>query len=287
MIENCEKIEILPVKYDDLFHELFNENEIQTLEWTVMQILGCKYEDIKGNVKVGNIRKPKVTRKEKNKYVDLIVRYNMEHIIIELNYNFKGNYTRNLMYAFNELLSAFGKDDLSYYKKVARVILVNLNWFYKENDFGLPKKQVFELPYPNYKKQGYILKIININLDSYKKTCYNQIKESDKLYKLLTITKTADLTNLIKNEKMLTSYGNKLIDLSNDNEFKEKIMDQRIEDNLARQEGYFEGIEEGIEKKQKEIVLNMHNKNYKIEDISEITNLSVEQINEILTELEK
>ena len=41
-------------------------------------------------------------------------------------------------------------------------------------------------------------------------------------------------------------------------------------------------MEQGIFKNQKEIVWNMYNKNYKTEDISEITNLSVLQVKEII-----
>ena len=246
MIKEEEKTELLQVKYDDLFHQLFNENEIQTLEWVVMQILGCKPDDVKGKVVVKNIRKAKVNNREKTKYVDLIISYKEESIIIELNFNFKGNYTRNLMYALNELLGSYDKDDLTYYKKIARVILVNLNWFYEGNDFGLPKKQEFILPYPNYKKPGYILKIININLDRYNKLCYNKIRDGDKFYKLLTLKNKDDLDSLASEENMLKSYSNKIINLSKNDEYRETVMTERIEANLLRQEGYFEGIEEGI-----------------------------------------
>lgn len=279
-------LELLQVKYDDLFHELFNENEMQTLEWSVMKILDCSYEDIHGRVEVKNIRKPKVNDKEKNKYVDLIVNYKNETIILELNHNFRGNYTRNIMYAFNELLSTFGRDDDTYYKKIARVILVNLNWFYEGNDFDLPSKQEFILPYPNYKQQGYILKVVNVNLDCFSKLCYNQVKKSDRLYKLLTIKQKEDLNELVKDEKMLNNYSKKLINLSSDNDYKERVMDRRIEENLAKHEAYFEGVDAGVEagilENQKQVVLNMYNKKYDLKSISEITELSIQEVENII-----
>ena len=40
--------ELLEVRYDRLFHDLINEKEMKTVEWIVMQILKCKYEDIHG-----------------------------------------------------------------------------------------------------------------------------------------------------------------------------------------------------------------------------------------------
>ena len=73
--ENDKKL--LQVRSDILFHDLFNENDITTLEWVVSKILGCSYEDIKGKVKVHNIRLPRVNKQERNKYVDLIVEYKL------------------------------------------------------------------------------------------------------------------------------------------------------------------------------------------------------------------
>ena len=42
--------QVLEVKSDRLFHDLFNEHEMNTIEWTVMMILGKSYEEIHGNV---------------------------------------------------------------------------------------------------------------------------------------------------------------------------------------------------------------------------------------------
>lgn len=285
-----EEKELLQVKYDLLFHDLFNENEMNTLEWIVMKILNCKHEDIHGKVLVKNIRKPRVLYNEKSKYVDLIVNFNDETIILELNNNFKGNYTRNVMYALNELLSFFGKDDLSYYKKIHRVILVNLNWFYEGHDFNPKEKEVFEIPYPNYNKSGYLLKVINVNLDRFSELCYNQVIESDRFYKLLTIKNENDLDILVKDEKLLINYSNKIRNLSSNDDYKERVMDQRIEDNLARQEGYFEGLQEGkeqglqegIKENQKDTVINMYKNNLSLDIISKCTNLTLNEIEKIL-----
>ena len=83
-----KKYELLQVKNDVLFHDLINEHEMDTIEWIVMQILECNYEDIHGKVEVKNIRLTRINRKERSKYVDLIVSYKNEKIILELNNNF-------------------------------------------------------------------------------------------------------------------------------------------------------------------------------------------------------
>ena len=47
------------------------------------------------------------------------------------------------------------------------------------------------------------------------------------------------------------------------------------------EDGIEKGIEKGIESNQKEMVLNMLNKGLELSLISEITNLSIEKINQI------
>ena len=93
-----EKTEIIQVKYDILFHDLFNEEDISTLEWAASQILECEPSELKGKVSVKNVRLTRTNPKERNKYVDLIIEYKNEKIILELNNNYVGIYTRNQLY---------------------------------------------------------------------------------------------------------------------------------------------------------------------------------------------
>ena len=51
---------------------------------------------------------------------------------------------------------------------------------------------------------------------------------------------------------------------------------------IGLQEGHDIGLQEGLKEKTNEIVLKMFNKNYSIESISEITNLSIEEIENII-----
>lgn len=274
------------MKSDKLFADLFNKNEMLTLEFVASQILECDPQEIHGKVTIENRELIRVDAKEKRKYVDLKIQYKAETIIVEMNNNYKGNYTRNLVYAMNAVLDNFNMDDPSYYKKVARVILVNLNWFYDGNTKGEPAKSVEELSYPVYGQDGYILKIINICLDYYATLCYDKIGCWDKLYKLLTINNKKELNEFTKQEKLLKNYSKKIIDLSNNESYRRDIMNERIEDNLLRHEGYFEGLEEGVAKNQREMIINMYNKKYSFEEISEIVNLNVEKIKEIIEEQE-
>ena len=290
-----EKDELLQVRSDILFHDLFNKEDMDTIEWLVMQLLECSYEDIHGKVSVGNIRLTRTFKKEKTKYLDLIVLYKNEKIIIELNNNFDGIYTRNILYAANVLINNYKiRDDKNldddYYKKVVRILLVNLNWYRGKKGEKIVGKKIYEIPYSDLEESGYLLKIVNVNLDYFTNLCYDKVDERDKLFKLLTIKSKEELKKLIKTEKLLKNYSNKIIDLSGNEKYSEALMDEIIEENVAKQTAYLvgyddgkeEGIKEGILENQKEVVLNMHKDNVNLETISKYTKLTIEEIEEII-----
>ena len=171
MVEN---IELLQVKSDRLFKDLFNEYEMDTLEWTVMQILNCSHDEIKGKVSVDNVRLNNISTSERVKVVDLKVKYKNQTILIELNNNFDGFYIRNLLYAFNDIINHYSVNGTSYYqdKSIFKVILVNLNW-HRNKNIDVPEKRIITLPFPDERIDDTLLKIININLDKYDKIMYN------------------------------------------------------------------------------------------------------------------
>lgn len=283
--------EVLQVKSDTLMHDLLNSSDMNAIEWVVMQILECSYEEIHGKVSVGNVRLTRTNKKEKNKYLDLIVEYKDEKIILELNNNYSGFYTRNILYATNVLLNNYQISDnrsiSDYYQKIVRVILVNLNWFKsKTNGKTIPGKRIYSIPYSDLEPDGYLLKIININLDYFDNLCYDEVKKSDKLYKLLTVKTQDELNEITKDENLLKRYNDKLIDLSCDSEYTEVIMDEIIEENVAKQtaflEGKYEGKEEGIQEKQREMVINFFNNKVPIDIISKSSGLTIEEVKEIV-----
>ena len=289
-----EKDELLQVRSDILFHDLFNKEDMDTIEWLVMQLLECSYEDIHGKVSVGNIRLTRTFRKEKTKYLDLIVLYKNEKIIIELNNNFDGIYTRNILYAANVLINNYKiRDDKNldddYYKKVVRVLLVNLNWYRGKKGEKIVGKKIYEIPYSDLEESGYLLKIVNVNLDYFTNLCYDKVGKCDKLFKLLTIKSKEELKKLIKNEKLLKNYSSKIIDLSGNEKYSEALMDEIIEENVAKQTAYLlgeqSGIEKGIQENKREVVLNMFNNNLSTQMIAICTNLTEEEVEKIIQEI--
>ena len=237
--------EILQVRSDILFHDLFNEKDIKAVEWVASQILECDVKELKGKVSVKNVRLTRTNKKERTKYVDLIVEYKNEKIVIELNNNYEGIYTRNLNYAFNTLLNFYNNNGCSYYERDAifKVILVNLNW-YKNKNLEIPGKKIHTIPYPDEKINDNILTIININLDYYEELSYDNVVLFDRFFKLLTVDSKEKLEQF-KEFDELDAYSKNLEYFSNDKEYVEELMRAEAEEIMRNQEKYFAGFHEG------------------------------------------
>ena len=283
------KTEILQVRSDILFHDLFNEKDIKAVEWVASQILECDVKELKGKVSVKNVRLTRTNKKERTKYVDLIVEYEKQKIVIELNNNYEGIYTRNLNYAFNTLLNFYNNNGCSYYERDAifKVILVNLNW-YKNKNLEIPGKKIHTIPYPDEKIDDNILTIININLDYYEELSYDNVVLFDRFFKLLTVDSKEKLEQF-KEFDELDAYSKNLEYFSNDKEYVEELMRAEAEEIMRNQEKYFAGFHEGEDKGKFEtqtlIVKNLLNKNMTDLEIMEITNITKEELDNIKKEL--
>lgn len=282
--------QILEVKDDRVFHDLFNEHEMDTIEWIVSKILDCNIEKIHDKVRIGNVRLTNNAKDDKQKFVDLVVYYDNYIYNIELNNNFNGNYLRNILYLMNLINNSYIEGD-NYIDKEIQGILVNLNWM---NNQSYPPKLELTYPYPDIRekyKNEFLVKIININLSNYQNMCYNGSSDKDVFYKLLTRTSKKELKEIVDNEKNLINYYNKMERLSHDKEYCRMVWDERIDRNLrkidayrdARNEGYDEGIHEGNMQKQA-MIINMYKNNIALETISKISNLSIEEIQTIINE---
>ena len=282
-----EEDKLLEIKSDRLFHDMFNAHEMDTIEWTVMMILGKSYEEIHGNVKVSNTRLTNMSKDDKQKFVDLIVNIDNKKIIIELNNNYNGNYVRNTLYALNAINNSYIEGD--YYTKKVQGILVNLNWIKEKGKYS--KKEItYAYPIEGEEEREYLLKIININLAYYEKRCYTEFEGVDRLSKLLTIDNKKELKAISEKEKLLDNSYSKMDRLSHDKEYCGMIWDERIENNLRKAEAYYGGVKdgkkqgkkEGIKATQKVMIHNMYNKNIPIETISECANLSILEVQKII-----
>ena len=114
----------------------------------------------------------------------------------------------------------------------------------------------------------------------------------DRFFKLLTVDSKEKLEQF-KEFDELDAYSKNLEYFSNDKEYVEELMRAEAEEIMRNQEKYFAGFHEGEDKGKLEgkletqtlIVKNLLNKNMTDSEIMDITNISIEELNNIKKEL--
>ena len=135
--------------------------------------------------------------------------------------------------------------------------------------------------------------IYEINMDYYDKIWYSKNEEEIKknLYMIMLDLDKKELKNMPK-DKIVDKYITNVTIVNDDPEFQKYMSEEedkrKIQNSLlseAKETGYTSGINDGISKgenkKSIEIAKNMLKKNMPIEDISDITGLSIEEINKL------
>lgn len=161
----------------------------------------------------------------------------------------------------------------------------------------------WEYPSLKKKKPNFFIKFINVNLSKMQQICYDNVKEEEMVWKLFTIKDKRELDSYVNKESMLKDYSKKLKRLSLDKEYCQMVWDERIETALRKHDEYVNakeegikigmeqgierGIEQGMEQKQREMIINMNNKKMNISTISQIANLTVEEVKKIIENRDK
>ena len=141
-----------------------------------------------------------------------------------------------------------------------------------------------------------ILSIFYDDVDYYKNKWYNSSKSKEYYEQFKSIIMFGlteyELKNLEDSDDYMKKIKDDVIKLNGDPNFYQAMTDEEdremIENSIfisGKQEGIKQGIEQGtrrgLEENQKNIVKNMKDANYKLEDIKEITGLSIEEIEKI------
>ena len=135
--------------------------------------------------------------------------------------------------------------------------------------------------------------IYEINMDYYDKIWYSKNEEEIKKnqYMIMLDLDKKVLENMPK-DKIVDKYITNVTIVNDDPEFQKYMSEEedkkKIQNSLlseAKEEGISQGIEQGytsgINDGIKQTAKNMLNKNMSIEDISDITGLSIEEINKL------
>ena len=275
---------------DRAFKEVFlkpdNSDLLKALLEFILKIKIDKLEIKKTELLSGNVN-------IKDKRVDAIVHTGNKKIEIEINSQNKDYlHTRSTAYICNIYQSNASVGDT--YNEDTDIIQVNLTWGLGRNN---DEMKIYKIM--NEKGELYVKNFIiyEINMDYYDKIWYSKNEEEIKKnqYMIMLDLDKKELKNMPK-DKIVDKYITNVTIVNDDPEFQKYMSEEedkrKIQNSLlseAKEEGisqgYTSGINDGISKgenkKSIEIAKNMLNKNMSIEEISDITCLSIEEINKL------
>ena len=271
---------------DRAFKEVFlkpdNSDLLKALLEFILKIKIDKLEIKKTELLSGNVN-------VKDKRVDAIVHTGNKKIEIEINSQNKDYlHTRSTAYICNIYQSNASVGDT--YNEDTDIIQVNLTWGLGRNN---EEMKIYKIM--NEKGELYVKNFIiyEINMDYYDKIWYSKNEEEIKKnqYMIMLDLDKKELKNMPK-DKIVDKYITNVTIVNDDPEFQKYMSEEedkrKIQNSLlseAKENGYTSGINDGIfkgeNKKSIEIAKNMLKKNMSIEDISDITGLSIEEINKL------
>ena len=271
---------------DRAFKEVFlnpnNSDLLKALLEFILKIKIDKLEIKKTELLSGNVN-------IKDKRVDAIVHTGNKKIEIEINSQNKDYlHTRSTAYICNIYQSNASVGDT--YNEDTDIIQVNLTWGLGRNN---DEMKIYKIM--NEKGELYVKNFIiyEINMDYYDKIWYSKNEDEIKKnqYMIMLDLDKKELKSMPK-DKIVDKYITNVTIVNDDPEFQKYMSEEedkkKIQNSLlseAKEEGISQGIEQGytsgINDGIKQTAKNMLNKNMPLEDISDITGLSIEEINEL------
>ena len=303
---------LIPMIYDKVFKGVLTSKEARGyLVSLISNITGIKKEDIKDNLVFKNNEQNITGISEKKKITDMII--DIKDFIINLEMNkeyYEGLINRNHEYIskIRESLVLEGES----YVDTPKIIQINFDDF----NYYRPDKRVvikFEMKDDTGLKEGVDVESYHVILPNAKEKYYNEGNKEELVRELMIMMteKNEELERLIKDNMELRKVGEKIVEISNDERlqgwYDEEEHQRRVRNSLVasaikegwneghaegKAEGKEEGLKEGREEgkaegalnKQKEIVLNMLNRNMDVKTISDVTGLSENEIEKLKSE---
>ena len=265
-------------KSDLIFQQaLCLEKDKDVLSWFVGKLFNQEVTDLIIKTPVLPIKK----KIEKQKTVDLLVTFDDKIVNLEVNScHYKHLNERNFSYitaVYNEQIQK-GKP---IYSKRNEVIQINFTW-------GLPTKykNIGYLTYEMYDKKNddkYIdnLKIIVYNMDYYKEMFYNkdtkEFRKDAPKHLLMLDFGGKELEKLCKGDAMMEKFKEN-VERLNDDKLVIDFLTKEQEEELIKQSYFEDGMDAGKQEEKIDLAKKMIDKNMKLEEISEITSLSIDTL---------
>ena len=293
-----EKKSFYTLKADPVFKNVFYR-DTNLLKRFLTDILSNFYDNLKiDNLEIQNTEISKDRIYIKNKTVDILVDIGSKKINCEVNMTYdKETEFRNFFYLIQATVQDVRK--ATNYVDVEDHIQLNIN-FMKDNAYGFEISEYTNIT-RGINKIPFV-RTIDINVDYFKDKWYNLVgrkKEEyyDKYKSIIMFSFDEEqLKSLKDDDEYMKKIKKDVTDLNQDPEFYQWLTDEEDREFLYNsrvirykregieegiKQGTRQGIEQGSNDTKKEIARNMKEKNYPIEDIKEITGLSIEEIEKI------
>ena len=270
------KDELIPGTFDPIFKSLMINNK-KYLADIISGITGINKTEVLKNIVYKNSEYPVGNYEEKRKTSDLIVEIKKNIINIEMNrFYYKGLTYRNESY--------LAKMRTVYSDEGNKFIQINIDDFNKSEEiitkFEMLSKKTFET-------DGSMEKY-RVNLALIEEKYYNglELTKLEKELLMLRIKSKKILNEISMGDDLMEEVNKELNSLSDDKiiqmeyDYDEKLRYEATQVGLEQglEQGIEQGIEQGSKQKSIEIAKKMLDKNMPIEDISDITGLSIEEI---------
>ena len=282
-----DKKKFYSLKYDQVFKNVFFR-DINLLKYFLTNILNLFYDDFYiDDIEIKNTELSKDRLYIKNKCLDILVKTGNKIINLEINTSYN-SYTknRNLIYLFNSIIDDTHKSDK--YTLDNEHIQINFNF----NDSGYDIESYHILEDTTNKLFTNVFRIININVDYFYNEWYNLSKDNSffKKYKNIIIMNfnEDELLNLKDCDKFMDKIKDDITSLNKDDDFYQFMTDEEdqrrmlnslVDDSFDK--GVNQGITQGIKKANIDNAKKMIQKDIDFKTISEITGLSIDEINKL------
>ena len=274
---------------DIVFKSIFlKESNRDMLERLIEEAINKKVKVLE--VKASEL--PKGSVYERGKVLDVLVDSDDGEINIEVNsYSNKYLHRRNASYIFSRYSSAVSR--AGSFKDMKNYIQINLT--YKENNDNLKMKSIYKLlEVSDYEEYIDNLTIYEFNLSKIKEAWYN----GDRSHNIMALLDADDceLDTMSDGDEIMDRFKDEVKNINKglgDVQFMDPDKDaemifntildseKEIAQKEGREKGLKEGREEGIKHTQINNAIKMKKLNIDINTISEITNLSIDEIEKL------
>ena len=285
-----KETKILPLTSNTMFKEVFGKKEGKdALTFLLSNYFEVDYKSMYESIEYKDSYVEVDSNDEDYRYnTDIIISLNNKVITnIEMNRKYwNGLENRNLAYISRIYSNQFKRGDgKEVFKKAKKHIQINLNNYNEPKGRVVGISRLMDIETKEEKTDQ--IEIHDVNLELINRNCYNKEVEEltgiEKLSKFLLSKTREEMENIM--DKKLESVLDKISELSKDErvigwynkEEEEEMIRGSIEAD-ALERGEAKGLKKGIEKRTKEMVINMLKENINIDTISKVSGLTKDEI---------